>query len=148
VRPPADRVERATRRIAASPDTIFDVLATPREHTTVDGSGSVRSVVTAPERLELGSRFTMRMKLVVPYRMTSEVVEFDEPRLIAWRHLGGHVWRYRLEEIDGATDVTEEFDWRPSPVPWLLVAMRAPGRNAASLGASLDRLAAAVETTA
>ena len=52
------------------------------------------------------------MKLVVPYRMTNEVVEFVENETIAWRHLGGHIWRYRLDEVDGGTKITEEFDWR------------------------------------
>ena len=117
------------------------MLATPREHTTVDGSGSVRSVVTAPERLELGSRFTMRMKLVVPYRMTSEVVEFDEPRLIAWRHLGKHVWRYRLRAVDGGTEVTEEFDWSLKPHHRGYALLGIPRRNAAAIEATLDRLA-------
>jgi hypothetical protein len=78
----------------------------------------------------------------LPYRTKNEVVEFDEPTLIAWRHLGGHIWRYRLRETDGGTEVTEEFDWRPSRAPWLLQLMHAPENNARSLEATLDRLVA------
>ena len=50
----------------------------------------------------------------MPYKITNEVVEFDEPSLIAWRHMGGHIWRYRLRPVDGGTEVTEEFDLRPA----------------------------------
>ena len=53
----------------------------------------------------------MSMKKGVPYKITNEVVEFDEPTVIAWRHMGQHVWRYRLRPVDGGTEVTEEFDW-------------------------------------
>ena len=76
----------------------------------------------------------------LPYALAVEVVEFDEPNVIAWRHLGRHVWRYRLAEVEGGTRVTEEFDWRPSVVPWALRAMRAPQNNTKAMEATLDRL--------
>jgi uncharacterized protein YndB with AHSA1/START domain len=142
--PPDDRVERASRVVAAPPDAVFDLLADPSKHPLIDGSGSVRSAVDGPARLTLGSRFGMRMRFGVPYRITNEVVEFDEPRLIAWRHLGGHVWRYRLEPVDGGTLVTEEFDWRTSRAPWALRLIGAPTRNRESIEETLDRLAAQV----
>ena len=138
-----ERVVRASRLVAASPSAVFDLLAVPAAHQRFDGSGSVRGpAVDGPARLALGSRFVMRMHLGVPYRMRNEVIEFDEPRSIAWRHLGGHVWRYRLEPVGGGTLVTEEFDWRPSRAPWLLRAIHAPARNRESIEATLDRLAA------
>ena len=136
----SERVERARRVVPASPQEIFDLLADPRQHGLIDGSGTVREVVDAPDRLSLGATFRMDMKWGVPYKMRNEVVEFEEPTLIAWRHYGRHVWRYRLREVDGGTEVTEEFDWRPAPAPWILEAMRAPQRNAESIEATLDRL--------
>jgi hypothetical protein len=137
-----ERVERRSRLVPASAVAIFDLLADPAQHATIDGSGTVQAGADEnPERLSLGAKFGMKMRRGLPYRITNEVVEFDEPTLIAWRHMGGHVWRYRLREVDGGTEVTEEFDWRPSRAPWLLQLMRAPQANARSLEATLDRLA-------
>jgi len=138
-----DRVERRVRFVAAEPQAVFDLLADPSKHSLIDGSGSVRgSASDLPERLELGAKFSMSMKLGVPYKMTNEVVEFEEPTLIAWRHMGGHIWRYRLRAVDGGTEVTEEFDWRPSRAKTLLKLTGTPKKNAASIDATLDRLAA------
>ena len=140
-----DRVERRSMVIDAPPSAIFDLLADPRRHHRFDGSGTVRqSADDAPERLSLGAEFGMGMKRFVPYRMTNEVVEFTENEAIAWRHLGGHVWRYTLEPHGSGTKVTEEFDWRPSRIPWILIATRTPRTNAASIEATLRRLASIV----
>jgi hypothetical protein len=141
--PVPDRVERVARVVSATPDAIFELLADPSKHALIDGSGSVvGAAVESPERLTLGSKFGMRMKIGMPYRISNEVVEFDEPRLIAWRHVGGHIWRYRLEPVDGGTLVTEEFDWRPAKSATALKVMRAPARNRKAIEATLDRLAA------
>ncbi len=135
------RIESRSRVVPAPAQAIFDLLADPAAHATFDGSGTVRSSQEeAPERLALGSKFGMRMRFGVPYRITNEVVEFDEPALIAWRHLGGHVWRYRLREVEGGTEVTEEFDWGRSHAPWVLQLAGYPKRNARSLEATLQRL--------
>ena len=96
-----DKVVRGIRFVPAEPQAIFDLLADPSQHPVIDGSGSVRSATEAPERLALGSKFSMSMKLGVPYKITNEVVEFEEPSLIAWQHMGKHVWRYRLRPVDG-----------------------------------------------
>lgn len=141
--PDADhpRVVRVERVIPADAATIFDVLADPRQHRDIDGSGSVKHTSgTPPERLALGSRFGMSMRLGVPYVIRNEVVEFDEGRRIAWRHYGHHVWRYRLEPVPGGTMVTEEFDWRTSRVPWVLQLVKAPERNAVAMERTLERL--------
>jgi len=141
-----ERVERRSIVVDASPADVFDILADPARHSDFDGSGTVRANRTsAPERLSLGARFGMDMKIVVPYRMTNEVVEFTENETIAWCHRGGHVWRYRLEPVDGGTRITEEFDWRPSKAPWFLSAMGYPDKNAASMEKTLERLATLVD---
>ena len=136
-----DKVVRGIRFVPAEPQAIFDLLADPAQHPTIDGSGSVRSSDDdAPERLALGTKFGMSMKQGVPYKITNEVVEFDEPSLIAWRHMGGHIWRYRLRPVDGGTEVTEEFDGRPSKAWLLLKISGTPRRNGKAIEATLDRL--------
>ncbi len=136
-----NKVVRVSRVIPAEPQAIFDLLADPRRHADIDGSGSVKAArVNAPERLTLGSRFGMDMRIGLPYRITNEVVEFDEGRQIGWRHFGGHVWRYRLEPTDGGTLVTEEFDWSTNKAPLMLKAMKAQERNRVAMEATLKRL--------
>ncbi len=141
------RATSVERVIAASPDAIFDVLADPRRHSEIDGSGSVRKVREGtPERLSLGAHFGMDMKIGMPYRVDNEVVEFEEDRRIAWRHMGHHVWRYELEPVAEGTRVKETFDWAHSRAPWALELMRAPQRNRKSMESTLVRLAAVVES--
>ena len=107
------------RVIAAPPEKIFQLLADPKAHRKFDGSDSVRDPKNAPDRLSLGSTFDMAMKLGLPYTMTNEVVEFEEGRRIAWqprpkariaRNLGGRIWRYELEPVEGGTRVRETWD--------------------------------------
>lgn len=129
--------------MSAEPQAIFDLLADPSQHPVIDGSGTVRATHgDVPERLSLGAKFGMSMKLGVPYRISNEVIEFDEPNQIAWRHFGGHVWRYRLRAVDGGTEVTEEFDWGTAKSPAMLSMMGAPKRNAKAIERTLDHLAA------
>jgi hypothetical protein len=140
---PDERVERGIRFVAAEPQAIFDLLADPTQHALIDGSGTVRSSAgDNPERLSLGAKFSMSMKLGIPYKVTNEVVEFDEPNVIAWRHLGRHVWRYRLRPVEGGTEVTEEYDWGASPVPAALQLTGGVKRARKAIDATLDRLAA------
>jgi hypothetical protein len=142
-----DKVVRGIRFVPAEPQAIFDLLADPAQHSAIDGSGSVRaSASESPERLALGSKFSMAMKLGVPYKITNEVVEFDEPSLIAWQHVGKHIWRYRLRAVEGGTEVTEEFDFRPARSAAILKLTGAPKRNAKGIEATLDRLVAHFQT--
>jgi hypothetical protein len=143
-----DKVVRGIRFVAASPQAIFDLLADPAQHATIDGSGTVRGGSTdLPARLALGTKFSMSMKQGVPYKITNEVVEFDEPSLIGWQHLGKHIWRYRLRAVDGGTEVTEEFDFRPARSATVLKLAGVPKRNAKAIEATLDRLAAHFQPT-
>ena len=133
----------ASTVIAAPATTIFMILADPRQHARIDGSGTVRGVVAGPDRLELGSEFGMSMKMGAPYKIKNRVVEFEEGRLIAWRHFNGHRWRWRLEPVgDGTTRVTEEFDWSTARVPLLISVSWFPRGNRRSITRTLDRLAA------
>ena len=100
---------------------IFDIIARPTLHPKIDGSKSVKGVNWGPERLSLGAKFGMRMKLGISYKVTNVVVEFKENELIGWRHLGRWVWRYELKATStNQTEVTESFDGRPSPLQWWL----------------------------
>ena len=119
--PNASNVETVERVIPAPASAIFDLLADPRRHPEIDGSGTVRE--TKPEtieRLSLGAKFGMSMRFGVKYSMVSEVIEFDDDRSIAWQSRppsklgskfgGGRIWRYQLEPVEGGTRVRESWD--------------------------------------
>ena len=136
------KIVSVNKVVTATPQQIFDLLADPKRHAEIDGSGSVKAAQSdAPTRLSLGAKFGMDMKIGAPYKITYEVVEFDEGKRIAWRHFGGHIWRYILEPADGGTLVTEQFDYNGSKSQLMLRAINAPGRNKKSMIATLDRLA-------
>ncbi len=106
----------------------------------------VQQATDGSSRLELGSKFGMKMKLgPIPYRISNTVVEFEENRLIAWAHLGKHRWRYRLAPVEGGTEVTEEFDWSTAAVPKAIELVGYPKKHLGSLERTLARLAAVVE---
>ena len=132
-----------SRLISAPASRIFDLLADPRQHVRLDGSGSVSSVKRAPERLSLGSTFSMHMKLGLGYVTRNRVIEFDENRRIAWHHFARFVWRYELEEVGGGTLVTESFNYE-RPWAFVIIAMGFPERNRSAMVATLERLEAAV----
>jgi len=138
----ARRVVWEERLVPASPDRIFDLLADPARHATIDGSGTVVAARRgAPSRLSMGARFGMDMRIGLRYRMTNTVVEFDEGSRIGWRHVGGHVWRYVLSPVAGGTMVREEFDYSTNRAPLLLALMRAVPNNERSIERTLDNLA-------
>ena len=120
------RIKSASIIINAPVSKIFDVVADPKKHVVIDGSSSVKSVIHGPERLALGDKFGMNMKIGIKYRITNTVVEFEEDRLIAWRHLGRWIWRYEFREISpNQTVVTESFDATSSPLNLWLKARKA-----------------------
>jgi uncharacterized protein YndB with AHSA1/START domain len=132
----------ACRVVPAPSADVFELLANPRRHALIDGSGHVADVQPGtPERLSAGARFGMQMRWHVPYKILNEVVEFEEGRRIAWRHFGGHRWRYELEPVaEDRTQVTETFDAGPSRAPLVLVLMQAAKRNQRDIEQTLDRL--------
>jgi uncharacterized protein YndB with AHSA1/START domain len=138
----SDRSVSVSRVIAAAPEKIFDVLATPSGHAVIDGSGTVKGEQVGPDRLTaVGDRFGMKMKMYgVPYKMSSDVVEFEENRLIAWAHFGGHRWRYELEPVEEGTRVTETFDWSTAKAPKFIELMGYPKKHPAAMEKTLERL--------
>jgi uncharacterized protein YndB with AHSA1/START domain len=139
----SSRTISVSRLIHAPPSRIFDLLADPRQHVRLDGSGSVSSVKNAPERLALGSTFSMHMKMGLGYVTRNRVVVFEENRSIAWHHFALFVWRYDLEEVDGGTMVTESFNY-DRPWAFAIIALGFPERNRRGMEGTLERLEVAV----
>jgi uncharacterized protein YndB with AHSA1/START domain len=127
-------VESVERVIPAPADRIFALVADPRRHKDIDGSGTVRDATDLPEQLSLGARFGMNMEFGGAYAMTSVVIEFEPGRRIAWQSraaddstwwrnmfFGGRIWRYELEPVDGGTRVRESWDLSEEklrPIVW------------------------------
>jgi uncharacterized protein YndB with AHSA1/START domain len=129
-------VETVERVIPAPPERIFDIVADPRRHKDISGNDTVRDAFDVPERLSLGATFGMNMEFGGSYSMTNTVIEYDEPRRIAWqarppadsarwRHLfGGRIWRYELEPVEGGTRVRESWDLTQEGLKFLVIGYR------------------------
>lgn len=139
-----ERQVSVSRVIAAPPEAIFAVLADATRHADFDGSDSVKSAVGEPQPLTLGTKFGMNMRIGLPYRISNEVVEYDQDRLIAWQHFGKHRWRYELEPVDGGTKVTETFDWSTARSPRFIELMGYPKKHPENMDKTLERLEAVV----
>ena len=136
-----DRVS-ATGIVPAPPEAVFEFLRQPANHATLSGDGTVKGVSSGDDALELGSKFGMKMKVGVPYRVSSKVVEFEDDRLIAWCHFGGHRWRWQLEPVDGGTKVTETFDMSTAKFPPALKLAGYPKRHQDNVAGSVRNLIA------
>jgi uncharacterized protein YndB with AHSA1/START domain len=136
-----DTSASATAVVAAPPEAIFDFLRQPANHAVVSGDGSVRDTISGPERLGPGDKFGMKMKMGLPYRISSKVVEFEEPNRLAWCHMGGHRWRWELvDNGDGTTTVTETFDMSTAKFPPGLRVAGYPKRHEANVAGSVAKL--------
>jgi uncharacterized protein YndB with AHSA1/START domain len=140
----------ASTTIDAPPSAVFAILADPRQHPRIDGSGTVQGTVSGPERLTLGSEFGMDMKMGAAYKIKNKVVEYDEDRLIAWRHKGLHRWRYELTPTaDGGTEVTESWDLSRYPLPLRLgLSAALAGQTQKAIDGTLVKLKQAAEADA
>ncbi len=145
-------VLRVTRVIAASPESLFAVVADPARHADIDGSGTLKGGGDlAGTRLALGAKFSMSMHMGVGYKMINEVVEFEDGRVIAWEpHLDGPglisritgavTWRYTFEAVDGGTLVTETWDPKGSNMTWLYRLVGQIEKSRAAMEKTLERL--------
>jgi len=134
--------------IYAPAKVVFELLANPYRHPDFDGSGTLRGDVTGPTRLYGGAKFGMNMQIMVKYRILNSVVEFEESKLIAWRHFGHHRWRYELREVAPyQTEVTETFDGTYARLPLALWLMGAYKKNQIAILKTLVRLKKLAETT-
>ncbi|GAB97528.1 hypothetical protein BJY21_001802 [Kineosphaera limosa] len=145
-----EQVDRGERRVAycarvhADAHELWAMLANPHRHHEVDGSGTVKPTVIGPRELILGDRFRVDMAMYgIPYSITSTVTDLVPGAVVEWRHPGGHRWRWEFEPVDdGATLVTEIFDYTgsPGPVAAALERLKRPARNADSIRESLANL--------
>jgi hypothetical protein len=105
--------------INAPASKIFDFISKPSNHPLMDGSGTVKGAFKGPDKLYLGAKFGMKMKVGIPYFVANQVVEFKENNVIAWQHLMRNVWRYELQKIDDNTTlVIESWDGRAALSKW------------------------------
>ena len=138
---PKQRQVSTTRVIAADRQALFDLVADPRMHPVIDGSGTVTGAAEdLPDRLADGVTFGMDMKIGASYSITNTVVEFEEGELIAWRHFSGHRWRYAFRDVEGGTEVTETFDWTNAKSKIGLELAGYPKRNLKGMRQTLIRL--------
>lgn len=148
--PTGHRYRRAGRIVVQAPiQEVFDLVADPRRHAEFDGSGTVQGHLSGPDRLSPGATFGMDMRMGFPYRITNTVEEFEETRVIAWRHVGRHRWRYEFRALgDDTTEVTETFDGSTALFPPALRLINAYDNNQKAILATLARLKALAEASA
>ncbi len=143
------------RLIPSPPEPIFDLLADPAGHAQIDGGGSVQNARSGGRRLALGDRFGMDMKIGVGYSTRNTIIEIDENRRIAWQTttngplaslVGGRIWRYELEPVDGGTLVTESWDISQEATASKPFVRRMEGMTRKNMASTLERIESLVAT--
>jgi hypothetical protein len=144
------------RVIAAPAADLFAIVADASRHPEIDGSGAVvKPKAGTPLKLTLGTTFGMGMKAGVPYSMSNTVIEFEPDRRIAWktvlagflgRYLGGRIWRYEFEPVEGGTLVRESWDISQDKQANFLRRGKLPSTTAEGMAKTLDRLATLTES--
>lgn len=133
----------ASADVDAPASEVFDFIRRPANHAVISGDHTVRGSRSGPEVLSAGDTFGMNMKLGVPYPITSKVKEFEQDRLIAWSHFGGHRWRWSIEPLDDdRCRLTETFDLSTSKFPAGLRAVGFPKRHHDNVARSVANVAA------
>jgi hypothetical protein len=137
-----------SRRIPASADKLFALLADPAHHPEIDGSGMLREAVSPRPVTSVGDDFVMKMHHheFGDYEMTNHVIAFDPGRRVEWmpERIGGEPGRYRwgyelTPDGSDATVVTETFDCSESP-QWLKEATQGGDGWREAMEASLVNL--------
>jgi uncharacterized protein YndB with AHSA1/START domain len=146
------------RIIKAPPEQIFALIADAGKHSSFDGSGTVDHSAEKSQPLSLGSTFGMSMRgrpesLFLPYRTTNTVIEYEPDRRIAWKTtigpgglIGGRIWRYELDPADGGTLVRETWDVSEDRQRPMLKLGSMPKQAEDGMRATLERIAAIVES--
>jgi len=146
-------VERVINAPAAQ---IFALIADAGKHSSFDGSGTVDHTTAQSIPLDLGTTFSMRMRgrpetFFLPYTMNNKVIEFEQDRLIAWQPttlgglIGGRIWRYELQPVDGGTLVRETWDVSRDRQRPMLKMGSMPKQAEDGMRATLERIAAVLE---
>ncbi|MGH3636954.1 SRPBCC family protein [Mycobacterium sp.] len=132
--------------VHAPASELFAIVADPRRHHELDGSGTVGDNIRSPAQLAEGAKFSTKMRMFgLPYRITSTVTAVEPDRLVEWRHPLGHRWRWEFTAVSPTdTRITETFDYRNTGVlkDHLNYYERIgfAKRNAAGIEATLSRL--------
>ena len=144
-------VERIVDAPAAQ---IFALIADAGKHSSFDGSGTVSHSRQPSQPLQQGSVFGMSMRgrpesLFLPYRTTNTVIEFEPDRRIAWKTtmgplglIGGRIWRYELEPVNGGTLIRETWDVSQDRQRPMLRMGSMPQQAEDGMRATLERIAA------
>jgi uncharacterized protein YndB with AHSA1/START domain len=129
----ADGIVSVSRRIEASPERLFALVADTANHPLIDGSGMVREPAPGVRVSRPGDVFVMDMHHdeFGDYQMRNEVIEYQAGQRLVWepsrvvatpqeREAVGDPARYRWgyefsPDGPGATLVTETFDCTRSP---------------------------------
>ena len=143
------RVVSTSREVSAGAAQIFELIADPAEQPRWDGNDNLAEAAPGQRVRAVGDVFIMTLS--GGNVRENRIVEFEEGRRIAWRpsepggQPPGHLWRWELEPIDASrTQVTHTYDWTELTDEGRFARARAT--TADRLQASLDRLAALVET--
>jgi uncharacterized protein YndB with AHSA1/START domain len=122
----ADGFVSVSRRINATPERVFALLADTANHPLIDGSGMVREPAPAVRLSGAGDVFLMNMHHdeMGDYQMRNEVIEYQAGRQLVWEPVPAsrpedgarYRWGYELSsDGPGFTMVTETFDCSRSP---------------------------------
>lgn len=139
------------RTINAPADRIFALLSDAAKHSEIDGSGTVQGTRQDSRPLKLGTKFGMSMHMGVGYKTSNEVVEFEQDRRIAWKTtgakglIGGRIWRYELEPVDGGTLVKETWDVSQDKQKFYLKHSRMAPAAKVGMRKTLERIAHTLE---
>lgn len=125
----AERIE-VQRTIQADAAAVFEVLADPQGHVSIDSSGMLMDASGDPVTA-VGDTFTVHMDREALndyplglYDVTVTITAFVPDREIAWTVVGriepqlGHVYGYTLEPAGDATLVTSYYDWSHIDPVW------------------------------
>jgi hypothetical protein len=152
-----------SRDIDAPAHELFNHLARPADHTTIDGSGMLRGTDDRHVLSGIGEIFEMKMfnDTLGEYVMENHVVEFEPDRRIAWEPVlkstdkpefqsrvgdRAHLrWGWELTpRPGGGTLVTEFYDLSAAP-EWLHQATKEGEQWRPVMEASLANLAKLIE---
>jgi uncharacterized protein YndB with AHSA1/START domain len=153
-----------SRKIEASAEKLFAILAHSARHPLIDGSGMLREATRDVVVSRVGDVFAMKMHNdeMGDYEMSNEVVEYALNRKIGWEPVmtaasreedqasigdkAGHRWSYELVPAgSGFTLVTETFDCSRAPA-WLRRVLRDGDRWVGSMTETLEKLDALART--
>jgi hypothetical protein len=118
------------RTIPADPTTIFDVVRSPEGHVAIDASGMLQSYTGSPAGA-VGDTFVIHMDREAlgdlpmgKYDVIVTITGYEKDRFITWEVSGegfpsiGHYYGYKLEPVDGGTQVTSIYDWANIGEQW------------------------------